>query len=303
MTVSVSAAFIAQFNANLDHLCQQMGSKLRNYVSVERVKGKTAFFDQIGVSTAALKGTKNPATVSPSTAPNTYHLGTPVMDTPFDRRKVDLATWNWGDLIDNDDKVRMLNDPTSDVARSGAMAMGRAIDQIILTAATATAYSGETGATAVTFPVTQIVDSGATSVFNLDKLLEIKTLMDAGDVPEEDRVIAIQAADIKNLLKETKVTSAEYATVKALVNGQIDTYMGFKFVRVSDRIWTAAGYGANEAVAFQKSGIKLAIGQEMVSHIDVRNDLCYSTQCYSEMTLGCTRMQEPMVVKIVSAAA
>ena len=126
--------------------------------------------------------------------------------------------------------------------------------------------------------------------------------MDAGDVPEEDRVIAIQAADIKNLLKETKVTSAEYATVKALVNGQIDTFMNFKFIRVSDRVWEAAGYGKNVAIAFQKNGIKLAIGQEMVSHIDVRADLCYSTQVYSEMTLGATRLQEPMVVKVVSAA-
>lgn len=302
MSVTITNGFVAQYNNNLDHLCQQMGSKLRNYVSVERVKGKTAFFDQIGVSTAAPKGSKNPATVAPSTAPNSYHLGTPVMDTPFDRRKVDLATWNWGDLIDNDDKVRMLIDPTSDVARSGAMAMGRAIDQIILTAATATAYTGETGATSVAFPSTQIVDSGATSVFNLDKLLEIKTLMDSGDVPEEERIIAIQAADLKNLLKETKVTSTDYASVKALVNGQIDTFMGFKFIRVSDRVWTAAGYNANEAIAFQKSGIKLAIGQDMVSHIDVRNDLCYSTQVYSEMTLGATRMEEAKVVKVVSAA-
>lgn len=303
MAVTITNAFVQQYNNNLDHLCQQMGSKLRNYVSLERVKGKTAFFDQIGVSTAALKGVKNPATVSPSTAPNSYHLATPVMDTPFDRRKVDLATWNWGDIIDNDDKVRMLIDPTSDVARSGAMAMGRAIDQVILTAATATAYTGETGATSVAFPSAQIVDSGATSVFNLDKLLEIKTLMDSGDVPEEERIIAIQAADLKNLLKETKVTSTDYASVKALVNGQIDTFMGFKFIRVSDRVWTAAGYNANEAIAFQKSGIKLAIGQDMVSHIDVRSDLCYSTQVYSEMTLGATRMEEAKVVKVVSAAS
>ena len=303
MSVTISNAFIAQYNANLEHLCQQMGSKLRNYVSMERVKGKTAFFDQIGVSTAAPKGVKSPSTVAPSTAPNAYHLGTPVMDTPFDRRKVDLATWNWGDLIDNDDKVRMLNDPTSDVARSGAMAMGRAIDQIILTAATATAYTGETGATSVVLPEAQIVDSGATSVFNLDKLLEIKTLMDAGDVPEEDRVIAIQAADLKNLLKETKVTSTDYASVKSLVNGQIDTSMGFKFIRVANSVWTAAGYGANEAVAFHRNGIKLAIGQDIVSHIDVRSDLCYATQVYSEMTLGATRMQEAMVIKAKSAAA
>lgn len=303
MSVTITNAFINQYNGNLEHLAQSKGSKLRNFVAMERVKGKSAFFDQIGVSTAAPKGVKNPATVSPSTAPNSYHLATPVMDTPFDRRKVDLVTWNWGDIVDNDDKIRMLIDPTSDVALSGAMAMGRAIDQVILTAATATAYTGETGATAVAFPATQIVDSGATSVFNLDKLLEIKTLMDAADAPEEDRFIAVQAADLKNLLKETKVTSTDYASVKALVNGQIDTFMGFRFVRISDRVWTAAGYSANEAVAFQKSGIKLAMGQDIISHIDVRSDLCYATQVYSEMTLGATRMQEGLVVKAVSSAS
>ncbi len=72
---------------------------MRDAVRVENVVGKNAFIDQIGSATAALRTSR--------------HADTPQMDTPHDRRRLSLADYEYADLVDDQDKVRMLIDPTS----------------------------------------------------------------------------------------------------------------------------------------------------------------------------------------------
>ena len=115
-----------------------MGSRLRAAVDVETVTGKNAYFDQVGV-TAAVERTSS-------------HADTPQIDTPHSRRRVSLADYEWADLIDDQDKVRMLIDPTSSYAKAAAAAMGRAMDDVIITALGGTAYTGETGSTSTALP-------------------------------------------------------------------------------------------------------------------------------------------------------
>ena len=249
MTVSIPVSFVSQYNKNLQMLCQQKGSKLRGLVSVEQVKGECAYFEQIGAVEATEAAARNGAGY-------TYHTETPITDTPYSRRRLDMTTFRLADLIENDDRVKLLIDPTNQTAQTFANALGRAIDMKLLKMAVGTAKTGHDGSTEVELPAGQIVDSTAAAVFNVDKLIEVKTLMDKADVPEEDRYMAVSAADLKNLLKDQKATSVDYAAVRALVQGQIDTFMGFKFVRISDKVWTAAGIAANTAVAFHREGLK-----------------------------------------------
>ena len=295
MAVNINSAFVNQYNKNLELLCQQMGSKLRGAVSVETVRGETAYFDQIGAVEASKKGAKTGVGAA-------YHLDTPITDTPYSRRRADMVTFVCSELIDNDDKVRMLVDPTSQVARNIAAAMGRAYDVELLKAAVGTAKTGHDGATEVEFPAGMVVDTAAENVLSVDKLIEAKTLLDQKDCPGEDRYIAVQAADLKNLLKDQKATSVDYAAVKALVQGQVDSFMGFKFIRVSDKVWAAAGIANNTAIAFHREGLQLGVGQEIISHIDPRPDKCYSMQVYSEANFCTTRMDEGKLVKIVNKA-
>ena len=295
MTVSIPVSFVSQYNKNLQMLCQQKGSKLRGLVSVEQVTGECAYFEQIG----AVEATEAAARTGGG---YTYHTETPITDTPYSRRRLDMTTFRLADLIENDDRVKLLIDPTNQTAQTFANALGRAIDTKLLKEALGTAKTGHDGSTEVEFPAGQIVDSAAAAVFNVDKLIEVKTLMDKADVPEEDRYMAVSAADLKNLLKDQKATSVDYAAVRALVQGQIDTFMGFKFVRISDKVWSAAGIAANTAVAFHRDGLKLGIGQDIITHIDQRPDKNYATQVYSEINFGACRMQEQSVVKIVSKA-
>ena len=296
MAVTLPVSFVNQYNANLEMLCQQRGSKLRGAVSFAKVKGETAYFEQLGAVEAVKAGARDTAS---GTA---YHTDTPITDTPYSRRRMDMGTWRLADLIENDDKVRMLIDPTSEVAINFANAMGRAFDAELLKAALGTAKTGHDGSTDVALPEANVIDTAAASVFNVDKLIEAKIFLDSKDAPEEDRFIAVQAKDLKNLLKDQKATSVDYATVKALVQGQIDSFMGFKFIRVSDKVWTAAGIANNVAVAFHRDGLKLGVAQDIISHIDPRPDKNYATQVFSEVNFGATRMDEDKVVKIVNQA-
>ena len=295
MTVSIPVSFVSQYNKNLQMLCQQKGSKLRGLVSVEQVTGECAYFEQIGAVEATEAAARNGAGY-------TYHTETPITDTPYSRRRLDMTTFRLADLIENDDRVKLLIDPTNQTAQTFANALGRAIDMKLLKMAVGTAKTGHDGSTEVELPATQIVDSAAAAVFNVDKLIEVKTLMDKADVPEEDRYMAVSAADLKNLLKDQKATSVDYAAVRALVQGQIDTFMGFKFVRISDKVWGAAGIAANTAVAFHREGLKLGIGQDIITHIDPRPDRNYATQVYSEINFGACRMDENKVVQVKSKA-
>ena len=133
MSTEITKAFVEQYSSNIQMLSQQKGSLLRDKVRLESVTGKNAFFDQIGSVTATVRSTR--------------HSNTPQADTPHSRRRVSLADYEFADLIDQQDKVRLLIDPTSSYAQAAAMAMGRAMDDVIIAAATGTAFTGETGAT------------------------------------------------------------------------------------------------------------------------------------------------------------
>ena len=138
MSTQITTAFVEQYKSNVLHLAQQKGSRLRDSVRSETVTGKAHFFERIG-STAAQKRTSR-------------HSDTPRMDTPHSRRKVTMDDYDWADLIDNEDKVRMLISPQSEYAMAGAWAMGRAMDDSIIAAAVGTAYGGVAGGTSVSLP-------------------------------------------------------------------------------------------------------------------------------------------------------
>ncbi len=288
MSVQITTAFVEQYKGNVEHLAQQKMSRLRNAVSVESVTGKNAYFEQIGSTTAELRTSR--------------HSDTPRMDTPHARRRVSLADYDWADLIDQEDRVRMLIDPSSPYAEAGARAMGRAIDDVIIAAADGTAYTGVAGGTQTAFDTNMIVDvqtrdPGVTAAdlgLNVAKLIEAKRLLDANEVdPDEERYIIVNARQMASLLKATKATSADYTTVKALVTGQVDSFVGFKFIR-SERIGTDTN-SDDKVLYWAKPGIKLALGRDVQTRITERPDKNYATQVFLSMTIGATRMQETMV--------
>ena len=284
MSTQITTAFVSQFSSNIQMLSQQMGSLLRNAVDVETVTGEKAFFDQVGSAAAVLRTSR--------------HADTPLIETPHSRRMVTMSDYEYADLIDDQDKVRLLVDPTSTYSRAAAAAMGRAMDDTIIAAALGTALTGKDGGTSTAFATaTNQIAAGATGL-TLAKLISAKEILDSGDVdPSIPRYIVVSPKQITNLLNSTTVTSSDFNTVKALAMGEINSFVGFNFI-VSNRLGVD-GSAARRVIAFAGDGIKLAIGREPVARIDERADKSYATQIYYAMTLGSTRMEEKKVVEVL----
>jgi len=290
MSNQITTAFVQQYSSNVQMLSQQMGSYLRGAVDVESVVGKNAFFDQVGKTTAQLRTSR--------------HADTPQLDTPHSRRRVSLADYEWADLIDNADKVRLLIDPTSSYAKAAAAAMGRAMDDVIIAALGGNAFSGETGSTSVPLPsgqkpYTASQSNDAAGGLSITKLLEAKKILDLADVdPSIQRYFVCGPTQISNLLGTTQITSSDFNTVKALAQGQVDSFLGFKFIVSNRLVFDATNTDDRLCYAFTQDAIKLAIGQDVIARIDERADKSYSTQVYYAMSIGATRMEEEKVVQI-----
>jgi hypothetical protein len=292
MSVQITTAFVNQYRSNVTFALQQKGSRLRPCVRVETQNAEFEFYDEIGATDAVEVLTR--------------HSDTPLMSTPHTRRRVSLRDFDWADLVDKPDKVRTLIDPASPYAMNAVWAMGRKMDDLVFEAMYGTAYTGKTGATSVSFDTAMDIDlnyvesgSATDSGLTIGKLRKAKELLDAEENdPDEERFIAVTAKQVTDLLKTTEVTSSDYNTVKALVEGKIDTFMGFKFIK-SQRVPTESGEPLHRRCpAWVRSGVLLAISYEIGVDISQRKDKRNSTQVYVTMGLGSTRMNEKKIVEI-----
>ena len=284
MSTQITTAFVEQYSSNVSMLAQLMGSKLRGAVDVETIRVKHAFFDQIGVTAAVVRSTR--------------HGATPQVNTPHSRRRVGLADYEWADLIDDLDKVRMLVDPTSSYAKAAAAAMNRSIDDVIIAAIGGSAVTGVSGGTNQALPSTSKFATGAQSDgMTLAKLLAAKHFFDAGNVdPSIKRYIVCGAKQIQDLLSTTEIKSADFNTVKALAQGDINSFLGFEFI-MSNRL-AVANTDDRLCYAFTEDAVKLAMGSEIKAKISERDDKSYATQVYYSMALGAVRMEEEKVFEI-----
>lgn len=279
--MAIDTAFVKQFGSTLEMLVQQKGSRLRNTVRVESVTGEEAYFDQLSSTTAVQKTSRN--------------SDTPLVKSDFARRRVSLVDWEWADLIDKEDKLKMLVDPDSTIAQNAANALGRAIDQAIIDAFSGTAYTGKAGGTSTSFTAGNQI-AAASANLTLAKIITAKVKLDAGNVdPDEPRYMAVTASQIGALLNISTVTSADYNTIKALVAGDINTFVGFEFKKTE--LLTKAST-TRTCLAWAKNGMLLALQSDIKTEITRRADKSYATQVYASMSIGATRMQEAKCVEI-----
>lgn len=305
MSSEITTAFVKQYGENVFHLSQQKGSRLQGAVRNETQQGKARFFDRLG-KTAAIKK-------------NNRHGDTPLVESAHSRRMVTLVDYEWADLIDDQDKIRTLISPESIYAQAAMWALGRSKDDEIISAATGNAYSGEDGTTAVSLPNSQKIGANdgtnATSL-NVRTLRQVQEVFGENDVDEDEmRFIAVSQKQITNMLGETEVTSSDFNTVKALVQGEVDTFLGFNFIR-TQRLETQSGTlsydtdgsvgsggldadGHEKCFAWAMSGLLLSTAKDMQARIDERSDKSYSTQVYACLSIGATRMEEEKVCEVL----
>jgi len=276
---------VKQFSADVTLLSQQKGSRLAGAVFLKTgVVGEETYIDQIGKSEAVLRTTR--------------HADTPIIDPDHQRRKIIMLDWEHNVLLDKQDKLKILQDPTNKYTMNASYALGRAKDAAIVAAAFGDALYGKEGGSTETFTADNIVAEAATGM-TVDKLRQAKRMLDNYDVDEDEpRFVALTGTQVEDLLKTTEVTSSDYNSVKALVAGQIDTFLGFKFIRLSRKVLPLTTATHMRCIAWAKTGLGLGMAQDVVGRVSERADKSYATQVYASLSIGATRLDMDKVIRV-----
>lgn len=281
-----------QFETNWRHAVQGKQSKLREYVTLDTINGKEKsmnFLDE-----TAMREITNRAG------------DTIIGDQTTFKRWIRAKGYDAVKLFDEFDDA-LLGEivlPTSPVVESHAMAYKRKCDELIAAAAVGTAYTGEDGVTPVSLPASQqvavnYVESGSATNTGLTiaKLRRAMFILDDAEVDEdEERFFVAGPKQKEELLRTTEVTSKDYNTIQALVEGRIDTFMGFKF-RWTKRTVYNASTDIRTCFAYVKSGV-LLVDEGLKTHMDIRSDKNHSLQIRSVARLGSARTEEKKVVAV-----
>lgn len=290
----ISDIYSVRYRAALDMLAQQRDSRLAGAVISETGTGKTHYYDAIG-STAAQQIVGR-------------YQDTPNNDVDHQRTRIDLAGYNHGKMLDSIDALQTLHDPKSRYVMAANAAMNRKKDDVIVAAFFANSLRGEEGGTSTAFPAGNQVavnswaygaGSGNTGL-TVSKLIEAKQKLMAGEVdPDEEMYCAVSSKQMANLLATTEVTSADYNSVKALVDGRVDTFMGFRFIHTERLAVDGSSY--RRVPVWQRSGMFLAVGADIKANVGQRPDKNYNWQVYHEMYLGAARVEDAKVIEIKCA--
>jgi hypothetical protein len=309
MSFTVTDAFVQQFSGNVWFLAQQVESRFRGKVLEDQITGESAYMEQVAPS-AAQKITSR-------------HSDSPIMNTQHLRRRLAPYDYAWGDMVDNLDKVKLLIDPASTYARTGASAMNRGQDDEIIQAFFGTAYTGHSGGTVLTWPngnsesaptapsgtVVAVNDwaygnGSGNSGLTISKLVSASVALDAAEGDEgEDRYMAVKAIQKGNLLATTEATLKEFGVAKddlaPLRDGKIAFIMGFQLIH-SERL--QANVSSQWRIpAWRKSAVGLGINKDISAQMAPRPDKRFSMYVYLDMSIGATRLEESKLVEIVCA--
>ncbi len=279
----VDTAFVQQYTDTLRLLVQQRRTKLRDAVLVDtNFVGEFKFYDQLGADEMTEKVSR--------------HQDTPIDAPDHQRRRISKRDFVHNKLLDTEDQLNMLIDPKSSYMISAGMAASRQIDDVIITAFDADAASGKTGSGTASFTAGNIIAVG-TAGMTKAKLITAKRLLDDNDVEEDDRFLALKPIQLADLLAVDEVVSSDYNVVKALVQGEINTWLGFGF-RVTTRLSNNASSN-RKCFAWHRAAMQLGIQKEPSGRVDQRPDKMYAWQVYFSMSIGATRLEEKRIIEIV----
>lgn len=299
---------VHKFNAFSDsvrHLAQQMDSRVAPTFMFEPIEGEKKFFNIFGKVTVKEQ-------LERSEQAN-YD------ETPRTRRMITRKIFKYEELFDNDWDAGQLVaglQPESGLVEEVAFAFNRKKDNLAIVAFDADAQSGKDGLTAVSFPagqdidvqtgedtasglgVYEIEDSGTDLSFNLGKLREARRLLTEADVPEP-YFCAVHPGEMAVLLAAIRITSGDFAALRALDSGKIDHFLGFTFIETTEIPKHTSDLN-RYCYCYSPRGMMFGLepGGDMTVSIDPIPERSGSTQLLVKMRAAATRIHEDHVVRI-----
>jgi len=282
MSNQITEAFVEQFADNFKHVAQQNASRLEGAVMVESgIRGMSKSINRLGQRTAQRRTVR--------------HGDTPINDQPHSTRFIDLFDWEDGDMIDDQDKIRMLVDPASDYVNGMVAALNRAKDDVIISALRNTARSS-TGN--ISLPAAQQIAASSTGLTKT-KIIQARRIFrgnEADDFAGEELFFAYSSQQMGDILGDTTLTSSDHMAVQMLQDGKVGTkWMGFTWIPI-ERLPKVSTTRYNYAWA--KSGVALGVGENIVTRVGEDPGKGFNVRTYAKMSIGAVRVEEEKVVEV-----
>ena len=239
MAQSITNAFVTLFDAEVKQ-AYQSESVLRQAVRLRSgVQGQTYKFNKLGKGSATARIPQTDVTP---------------LNVTYSQVTATMSDYNAAEYSDIFHQAKVNFDERSELVQVVSKAIGRRIDQLVIDA-----LNGASGASTV---AKNVVTSGsaANSNLNVGKLIAAKKALDAKNVPFDDRCIAVHANNLAGLLGDERAVSGDFASIKALVSGETNTFMGMKFIVLGDRDEGGLPLSTNDrsVFAFHRSAIGMA---------------------------------------------
>lgn len=275
MAVGISNAFVQLFDAEVKQAYQ--ASRALAGVTRERnnVEGNQVKFPKIGKGTATVRVPQSDVTP---------------LNVSYSQVTASMSDYIAAEYSDIFHQAKVNFDERRELVQVVGNAIGRRMDQLVIDALNA-ASSPSTVGTDV---------GGVGTNLNLAKLLAAKKALDAKNVPAEGRCMVIHANGLAALLDETELTSSDFATVKALSMGEINTFLGFKFIMLGDRDEGGLPLPSTRtSFAFHRDAVGLGISMNQKSEINYVPEKT-SFLVASMFSAGAIAIDDEGIVKISS---
>lgn len=237
MAINLSTAFVTLFDAEVKQAYQAQ-AVLRGAIRVRSgVEGSSYKFPKIG------KGVAQVRIPQTDVAP---------LNVSYSQVTATLADYIAAEYSDIFMQAKVNFDERRELVQVVSNAIGRRQDQLILDAlinsSTANTVASSIG--------------GSNTNLNVAKLRAAAEQLNTKNVPMDNRHIVIHASSLSSLLGETSVTSSDFNTVKALVQGDINTFLGFTFHVLGDREegGLPIASGDRKVFAFHRDAVGMAEG-------------------------------------------
>lgn len=281
MSQFITEAFAQQFADNFVQVAQQKLSRFQSLVRAEpNIVGISKTVNRLGQRTAQRRLVR--------------HSDTPLNDQPHSTRFIDLFDWEDGDMLDDQDKVRMLVDPKSEYVAAMVQGLNRAKDDVVIAAAlgNARATSGNVALTSG-----QKIANGATGLTKA-KIIQTKQIFRQNEADEfvgEELYFAYGSKQLNDILTDTTLTNQDFVLLRLLQEGNINNkWAGFQWIP-SERLPLAGGI--RSCFAWAKSGITFGAAEEIMTRVGEDPGKSFNVRIYAKMSIGAVRTEEEKIVQ------
>ena len=275
MAVGISSAFVQLFDAEVKQAYQASRALAGVVRERNNVEGNQVKFPKIGKGTATVRVPQTDVTP---------------LNVSYSQVTATMSDYIAAEYSDIFHQAKVNFDERRELVQVVGNAIGRRMDQLVIDALNS-ASSPSTVGTDV---------GGAGTNLNLAKLLAAKKALDANNVPAEGRMMVIHANGLSALLDETELTSSDFATVKALSAGEINTFLGFRFIMLGDRDEGGLPLPSTRTnFAFHRDAVGLGISMAQKSEINYVPEKT-SFLVSSMFSAGAVAIDDEGIVKISS---